>query len=42
LARLREESASGSVRLGVSEDMALSGLTATLKRFQSSHPEVLL
>ena len=42
LARLREESASGSVRLGVSEDTALSGLTATLKRFQSSHPEVLL
>ena len=42
LARLREESASGPVRLGVSEDTALAGLTPALKRFQSSHPEVLL
>lgn len=42
LARLREESASGQVRLGVSEDTALAGLTPALKRFQSSHPEVLL
>jgi DNA-binding transcriptional LysR family regulator len=41
-ARLREESASGPVRLGVSEDTALAGLTPALKRFQSSHPEVLL
>jgi DNA-binding transcriptional LysR family regulator len=42
LARLREESASGPVRLGVSEDTALGGLTPALKRFQSSHPQVLL
>lgn len=42
LARLHEESASGLVRLGVSEDAALASLTSTLKHFQSSHPEVLL
>jgi DNA-binding transcriptional LysR family regulator len=42
LARLREESASGPVRLGVSEDAALAGLTPVLKRFQSSHPDVAL
>jgi DNA-binding transcriptional LysR family regulator len=42
LARLREESASGLVRLGVSEDTALAALTPTLKRFRSSHPDVLL
>jgi DNA-binding transcriptional LysR family regulator len=42
LARLREESASGLVRLGVSEDTALATLTSTLKRLQSSHPDVLL
>lgn len=42
LARLREESASGPVRLGVSEDTALAGLTPALKRFQSLHPDILL
>jgi DNA-binding transcriptional LysR family regulator len=42
LARLREESASGPVRLGLSEDTALAGLAPALKRFQSSHPDVLL
>jgi DNA-binding transcriptional LysR family regulator len=42
LARLREESASGPVRLGLSEDTAMAGLAPALKRFQSSHPEVLL
>jgi DNA-binding transcriptional LysR family regulator len=42
LARLREESASGLVRLGVSEDTALAGLTPALKRFQNSHRDVSL
>ena len=42
LARLREESASGPVRLGISEQMALAGLTPALKRFQRTHPEVEL
>jgi DNA-binding transcriptional LysR family regulator len=42
LARLREEVASGLVRLGVSEDTALTALTSTLKRLQRSHPDVLL
>ena len=42
LARLREESASGPVRLGVSEDVALARLTPALKRFQSAHPDVEL
>jgi DNA-binding transcriptional LysR family regulator len=42
LATLRNESASGLVRLGVSEDTALAGLTPALKRFQSFHPEVSL
>jgi len=42
LARLREESASGPVRLGVSEHTALAGLTPALKRFQRTHPEVEL
>ena len=42
LARLREESASGPVRLGVGEGTALAGLAPALKRFQSSHPDVLL
>ena len=42
LARLREQSPSGPVRLGISEDTALAGLTAALKRFQSSHPDVSL
>src|SRR6202022_3719149 len=41
-ARLRDESPSGLVRLGVSEDTALAGLTSTLKRLQSSHPDVSL
>ena len=42
LARLREESATGPVRLGVNEDIALAGLAPALKRFQSSHPDALL
>jgi DNA-binding transcriptional LysR family regulator len=42
LSSLREESASGPVRLGVSEDTALAGLTPALKRFQSSHPDIAL
>ena len=42
LARLREESASGPVRLGVSEETALAGLTPALKRFQRTHPDVEL
>ena len=42
LARLREESASGPVRLGFSEQTALAGLTPALKRFQRAHPEVEL
>jgi DNA-binding transcriptional LysR family regulator len=42
LARLREESASGPVHLGLSEDTALAGLTPALKRFQRSHPDVEL
>jgi DNA-binding transcriptional LysR family regulator len=42
LARLREESASGRVRLGVSEETALAGLTPALQRFQRTHPEVEL
>jgi DNA-binding transcriptional LysR family regulator len=42
LSRLREESASGSVRLGVSEQTALAGLTPALKRFQRTHPTVEL
>jgi DNA-binding transcriptional LysR family regulator len=42
LARLREESASGPVRLGVSEETALAGLTPVLKRFQRTHPDVEL
>src|SRR5258708_10095214 len=40
LARLREESTSGPVCLGVSEETALAGLTLALKQFQKSHPEV--
>jgi DNA-binding transcriptional LysR family regulator len=42
LKRLREESASGPVRLGVSEETALAGLTLALKRFQKAHPAVEL
>ena len=42
LARLREESASGPVRLGVSERTALAGLTPALKRFQRTQPDVEL
>jgi DNA-binding transcriptional LysR family regulator len=40
LARLREESSSGPVRLRVSEDTAPASLTPALERFQSSHPDV--
>jgi DNA-binding transcriptional LysR family regulator len=40
LARLREEAASGPVRLGLSEETALAGLTPTLKRFQRTHPVI--
>jgi DNA-binding transcriptional LysR family regulator len=42
LARLREESASGPVRLGVSEQTALAALAPALKRFQRTHPDVEL
>ena len=42
LARLREESASESGCLGASEEMAVSGLTLALKRFQKTHPDVEL
>jgi DNA-binding transcriptional LysR family regulator len=42
LSRLREEFASGPVRLGVSEQTALAGLTPALKRFQRTHPDVEL
>jgi DNA-binding transcriptional LysR family regulator len=42
LARLREESASGVVRLGISEDVGLAGLTPTLRRFQGMHPDIRL
>lgn len=42
LARLREESASGPVRLGISEQTALAGLTPALKRFQRTQPDVEL
>jgi DNA-binding transcriptional LysR family regulator len=42
LARFREESVSGPVRLGVSEDTPLASLTPALKRFQSSHPDIAL
>jgi len=42
LARLREEAATGPVRLGVSEQTALGALTPALKRFQKLHPDVEL
>jgi DNA-binding transcriptional LysR family regulator len=42
LKQLREESASGPVRLGVSEETALAGLTLALKQFQKTHPSVEL
>lgn len=42
LARLREESASGLVRLGVSQETVVAGLTPALKRFQRTHPDVEL
>src|ERR1039457_3364584 len=42
LGRFREESASGPVRLGVSEETALAGLTLALKQFQRTHPDVEL
>jgi DNA-binding transcriptional LysR family regulator len=42
LARLGEEAAAGPVRLGVSEQTALAGLTPALKRFQTTHPGVEL
>jgi DNA-binding transcriptional LysR family regulator len=42
LAQFREESASGRVRLGVSEQMALAGLTPALKQFQRTHPDIKL
>ena len=42
LALLREESASGPVRLEVGEQTALSALTPALKRFQRTHPGVEL
>ena len=42
LARLREESASGPVCLGVSDQTALAGLAPALKRFQRTQPDVEL
>jgi len=42
LARLREGSASEPLRLGVSEQTALAGLTPALKRFQRTQPDVEL
>ncbi len=42
LARLREESASGPLCLGVSEETALAGLACALKSFQKTHPDVEL
>jgi DNA-binding transcriptional LysR family regulator len=42
LACIREESASGRVRLGISNNIALAGLTHALKRFQRTHPAVEL
>ncbi len=42
LARLREESVSGPVRLGASEETVLARLAPTLKRFQRSYPDVEL
>ncbi len=42
LARLREESVSGPMRLGFSEETVLARLTPTLRRFQRTYPEVEL
>ena len=42
LARLCEESVSGPVRLGFSEETVLSRLTQTLKRFQRTYPDIEL
>jgi DNA-binding transcriptional LysR family regulator len=42
LTRLREEFASGPVRLGVTEPAALTGLRPALKRFQRTQPDVEL
>jgi DNA-binding transcriptional LysR family regulator len=42
LGRLREESAAGPLRLGVSEETALAGLTLGLKQFQRNHPDIEL
>jgi DNA-binding transcriptional LysR family regulator len=42
LAGLREESVSGPVRLGASEETVLARLTPTLKRFQRTYPDVEL
>jgi DNA-binding transcriptional LysR family regulator len=42
LTRLREEFASGPLRLGVSEQTALAGLAPALKRFQRTQPDVEL
>jgi len=42
LARLREESVSGPVRLGASEETVLARLALTLKRFQRTYPNVEL
>ena len=40
LARLRKQSVSGLVRLGVSEEPLLAQLAPTLKRFQRTYPDV--
>jgi len=42
LAQLREGPASGPVRIGVSGETALAGLTPALKRFQRTQPDVEL
>ena len=40
LARLREEPACGTVRLGVSEETLIAGFTRTLMRFRKTYPDV--
>ncbi len=40
LARLREEPASGTVHLGVSEETLIAGFTRTLTRFRRTYPDI--
>src|SRR5579864_4643641 len=42
LARLREEPATGTVRLGVSEETLMAGFTRTLTRFRRTYPDIEL